>query len=230
MPAPLPPLPSPLLASALVGLVVLGAPQAGQAAVVSADLRAEFGFEDEGFPDALVLQRLGAVAGPGVQLDLSDVIFNPFDFVGIATVGLDTNGRITLTGKPERDLIDPANPELGEAFLANYNRALFRLDNIIVAGGMPIVGVTPIQTGLLDPDTNVGQIDPIITFTDTSVAILYVTGGEGEEFDFAFLNGGVSTFQLAFAAPPGVIPLPATAWLLLGALGALVALGRRRTG
>ncbi|MGY6635193.1 MAG: VPLPA-CTERM sorting domain-containing protein [Alkalilacustris sp.] len=217
-----------LLTAVLAGLVALAAPQTGHAAVVSADLRAEFGFEDLGLPDAVVLERLGAPAGPGVQLGLDDRIFNPFDFAGIATVGLDTGGLITLTGLPELALIDPDNPQLGEALFADYNRALFQLDNITVAGGAPIVGVTPVLTGLLDPDTEVGRIEPVISFTATSVQILFATGGDGPEFDFAFLDGGVSSFQLEFATPPGVIPLPATGWLLLGALGSLVLVRRRR--
>lgn len=205
-----------IFAVLVVGGMALS-PTLANAAFVSADFRSEFDLPDIIGPGPRVFEALSEPVAGAPDLSSVNEISNPNGWGGSATTDLDAAGLITLTGDQE-----------GGGF-ANYDVAVFQISNIVFSAGETITGVSVVSSGLLDPLYGLGVIAPVVNFTANSITITYDTTGGGNETDFQFLDGGLSTFQVQTSGgSTPTVPVPAALPLMAGALGLVGLMARRQ--
>lgn len=175
---------------------------AAQAAVISADFRAELDLPSFS-SGPRVLERLNEDVAGLVDLGIADEISNPQGFGGGASIDLTAGGLLTLTG------------DQTEAGFADFETALFTVSNIVLDPGETIIGFSLVSENLFDS----GFLDGIIStsFTADSVTISIVADALDPIGVFEFAASGTALFQIVTAS---AVPVPGAIWLMgIGVLG-----------
>lgn len=199
------------LSAAAIASAMVFAPGAASAAFMSADFEVSLDLPDIS-SGARILQTLNEPVAGVPDVSAADEIANPSGWGGAASVDLDSAGLLILTGDQE---------SFG---FADYDLVVFTISNIMFDAGEFITGVSTLSEGILDPNFGIGVFSPTIAFTANSVTITFDTTGIGSNGDFQLLDGGISSYQIETSA----IPVPAALPLMVGAVGALGLLSRRR--
>lgn len=128
---------------------------------------------------------------------------------GIA-VDIDGDGLMTLT---------PADTGAGD----------YRWAEILISGFDQVIAGVSLVSNDLFTLSGTGSVipDPIISFTDSTIRILFDPAGAGI-FDVTPATGGTTRFQIALRDGPAPIPLPASLPLLLAGLGGIGLMRRAR--
>ncbi len=188
----------------LVG-ALLGAAVSLRAQLITADFRTESDLPNVTWkvPYPLVYENLGVSVGPGFELTGANFVSNPSDWFG-GVVHLDWDPTSNLLTLVSQDTLD-------------FQTFLAKIDNI---SGATIVGFSLVSNNLTQDG-----IVPSLSFTGTSLSILY--DSRSSEQGYFNFSGNTATFQIVTSAGSAV-PEPST-YGLLGA-GVLVGLAfwRRR--
>lgn len=185
-----------------------------QAAIVSADFRAELTLPYCCGDDANVFENLGApVVSPGTELNFSHIIQD--DYVGGVGVDLEP-GSNTLT---------LFVTETFDTLIADFQRIVVTVSNIVTDDGAPITDFALDFDDLTDPAVS----DPYTittSFTGDSLMIVYDLVNQVEEAEFEIREGGTARFTFS-TGTPSPVPAPASLTLLgTGLLG--LGIARRR--
>jgi len=201
-----------LLHSLIAAATLFSGLPTAQAAIISADFRAELALPYCCGDDANVFENLGAtVVSPGTELNFSHLIQH--DYIG--GVGVDI--------EPGSNVLSLFVTETFDNGLANFQRITVTLTNIVTDDGAPITFFERDFDNIVDL-TSSSPYEITTSFTGNSLTIVYDLFDEAEFEDFNILEGGNAQFTFATAT---AVPVPATVALLgTGLLG--VGLARRR--
>ncbi len=188
---------------ALAASMVAAVPSLASAAIISMDIRAEFGLNDDDPSDYRVFEVIGASATTSPQLNSSHQIANPSGYGGRADVALDaTQQQVSIIGAdPFTDLpVDGVNS-------ADFYFARVTITNIVFdVAGEEITALSLLEDGLLyqSPDLPYALN---YSFTGNSLTFEWIGDNGGTIY---VLDGGLGLFayETSVDQNPGQVPAP----------------------
>jgi hypothetical protein len=167
----------------------------------------------------------GGYPGPNLATTTATLTGANVTVIGVDDGSLDSTGQATaITSATGGSLESSAGDIVAiitdaiDSIFASYNTV-----SLQAVGNLPGVGVD------ISPAVWMGDFDRSETRTfDFDVTFTGLLPGDHYFTIDALVDGGVVATEMDHIRVPSTIPLPAAAWLLLGGLGVLGALGRRR--
>jgi hypothetical protein len=165
--------------------------------------------------------------GPDLATTIATLTGAGATVIGVNSGNLDGTGQASAiaaaTGGLYEDTFDPTTivdliQDAIETVFNTYNTV-----SLQPVGNLPGVGVA------IAPVSYIGDYDRSVARTfDFEVTFTGLVPGDHHFVINALVDGGVVATEKDHITVPGTIPLPAAGWLLLGGLGALGAISRRR--